>query len=74
MTAKVYDNFYECIEDMESVLGVSSLKDMHIAIKFAEQSGFTSVAEYFKRNVKRLEWNVKKEYEDARNTDTSASE
>jgi len=70
MTAKLYNNFYDCINDMETVLGISSLKDMPIAIKFAEQNGFPNVAEYFRRNLKRLEWNVKKEYENVGDTDT----
>ena len=62
----MYQNFYDCIYDLETVLGISSLDDMErVGVKFARECGFPNVAKYFEENAKKLRWHIKKEFEDA---------
>jgi hypothetical protein len=70
---KLYTSFYDCINDLETVLGISSLDDMEkFGIKFAKENGFSMVAEYFEENVKKFRWHMKKEWEDVIDADSNS--
>lgn len=62
--AKVYESFYDCMYDMGIILGVSNLKDMEVAIKLAQESGFPEVAKYLKKNYDRLSYQIRREFEE----------
>lgn len=61
---KLYGNFVDCIPDLETQLGISSLDYLHVAVNQARYYGFEQVAEWFEKAEERLlrsieeEWNV----------------
>jgi hypothetical protein len=72
MAIKMFKNFYDCINDLACVLGVSHLDEMDVAIKMALDGDFPSVATYFQDEAARLRWHVKREYEDDPDNDKIA--
>lgn len=72
MKPKMYNNFYDCMYDVQTVLGISDLKDLDIGIKFAIESGFPDVANYFRANRDRLNYHVRREFEEDHGIFTNA--
>jgi hypothetical protein len=64
MTSKVYENFFECLSDLGDILGVSHLDEIDIGIKFMRDSNYLVVAEYLQEQANKLNWHIKKEFED----------
>lgn len=67
---KLYNNFYECMEDLGKILGISSLKDLNVAIKFARETNFPAVADYFEELQDKLYQHIREEFADVGNANS----
>jgi hypothetical protein len=61
---KIYENFGDCIPDLGTQLGVSSLEYLPVAIRQARYYGFEEVARWFETAEKRLQDAIQEEWDE----------
>lgn len=64
----IYESFYDCMIDLGNTLGISKVEELDVAIKFMEQSGFSEMADYLRKQSLKFAWQKRREMEDVDNS------